>query len=65
MIQISERDFKRLLDARNALAEVLDTLINAPDVGTPDLALRSEVLKHASAVLAEYGTHQAFVLEQT
>ncbi|MHC2876619.1 hypothetical protein [Ralstonia sp. 121560039-2] len=65
VIKISERDYKRLLEGRNALGAALEALVNAPEVGTPDLAPRSEVLKHARAVLAEYGGHQAFTLEQT
>ncbi|ANJ76561.1 hypothetical protein A9Y76_27065 (plasmid) [Ralstonia insidiosa] len=65
MIQMCERDYKRLLEGRNALGAALAALVNAPDVATSELAPRSEVLEHARAVLAEYGAHQAFVLEST
>ena len=66
MIELSEQDYRRLLDGRNALGQALQHLATEVEKATASDAERAhglaDAIKHAQAVLAEYGEHQGFVL---
>ncbi|WP_321817918.1 MULTISPECIES: hypothetical protein [unclassified Paraburkholderia] len=63
MIEISDLDYCRLLDGRNALGAALQYLVSAADANDAanqtDLA---EAIERAKAALEQYGEHQGFVL---
>lgn len=68
MIEISDYNYHRLVNGRNALGAALQRLVsasevvnsNAQDAGT--MTELAEAVKQAQTVLAQYGEHQGFVL---
>jgi len=63
-IVLSERDYKRLLESRNAFASTLAALVelgrNGPERGE-QADERNRLLALAENQLDQYGQHQAFV----
>ncbi|MCX4151987.1 MULTISPECIES: hypothetical protein [Paraburkholderia] len=74
MIQLSDRDYKSLLEARNAMAAALRQLVDATDSPGDDALPkqaqsvieneRSEAVAVARGLLEKYGEHQAFILSE-
>ncbi|WP_213781770.1 hypothetical protein [Caballeronia sp. dw_276] len=64
MIEISDHDYRRLLDGRNALRRQVSAS-EAANSNTNDATRTTELaeaVKQAQTVLAQYGEHQTFVL---
>ncbi|MGU7773734.1 hypothetical protein ACV229_26570 [Burkholderia sp. MR1-5-21] len=68
MIEISDRNYHRLVDGHNALAGALHRLVIASEAaasganGTVNASELAEAMKQAQDVLSRYGDHQGFVL---
>ncbi|ENZ77974.1 MULTISPECIES: hypothetical protein [Ralstonia] len=63
MLEMSDEDYRRLLEGRNAFGAALRRLVNATDAdGAAISGELAEAKKQARALLAHYGEHQAFVL---
>ncbi|MFM0158523.1 MULTISPECIES: hypothetical protein [Paraburkholderia] len=67
MIQLNDRDYENLLEARNAMAAALQRLANVSEAvvqqgdGTEPKQL-AEAVAVARGLLAKYGEHQAFIV---
>lgn len=64
-IVLSERDYKRLLESRNAFASTLAALVELGGKGlerAEEVAERERILAVAESLLDQYGQHQAFVI---
>ena len=66
-IVLNERDYKRLLESRNAFASTLAALVELEskkaERGEQEHASeRERILKIADGQLTQYGQHQAFVI---
>ncbi|WP_304350845.1 hypothetical protein [Comamonas testosteroni] len=63
-IVLSELDYKRLLESRNAFASTLAALVELGGKGleqNEEDAERKRILAVAESLLDQYGQHQAFV----
>lgn len=61
-IQLNERDYKRLLDGRNAFAKALRQFVSVANTNPVNNADLAQAVKDADALLSYYGEHQAFVI---